>query len=388
MSQAGGPNSVGGVNIDFTGNVAPLEQAAKQAEQVVTQAASKMQSAASGVGGAGGPAQADTREYFERIRREAKMAGESVETNLNRPIYRLGETISQKVEPAWDKLFSKFKGTLSRAFIPLAIIGIFERLGATIARVTESSGSRLDKFYATLNPTNQVDWIKGLQSELDAINGKIAQLGDEQNNPFTKYAGAAVHFIREGETMNSLLEQQAALYEKIAVALQAQNSQTQKEAGKKKQDERKKEYDAEKAIVEQIAEIQQQADRDNASAFGQAFDEREDRLKAIKKIAGDSEDQEVKNAAQIATEAVMNAYRYRLKLIADEDEKARQEREQKEKESANRIRDIWTGVWRDIAQEQVGAFGVGGMALDPRVGDALELRARQNYAPPRVIGGI
>lgn len=43
MSQAGGPNSAGSVNIDFTGNVAPLEQAAKKAEAVVQQSAAKME---------------------------------------------------------------------------------------------------------------------------------------------------------------------------------------------------------------------------------------------------------------------------------------------------------------------------------------------------------
>jgi len=46
MSQAGGPNSAGSVNIDFTGNVAPLEQAAKKAEQVVEAASAKMEQAA------------------------------------------------------------------------------------------------------------------------------------------------------------------------------------------------------------------------------------------------------------------------------------------------------------------------------------------------------
>jgi len=45
MSQAGGPNSAGSVNIDFTGNVAPLEQAAKKAEQTVQQAATTMKAA-------------------------------------------------------------------------------------------------------------------------------------------------------------------------------------------------------------------------------------------------------------------------------------------------------------------------------------------------------
>jgi len=45
MSQAGGPNSAGSVNIDFTGNVAPLEQAAKKAEQTVQQAATNMKAA-------------------------------------------------------------------------------------------------------------------------------------------------------------------------------------------------------------------------------------------------------------------------------------------------------------------------------------------------------
>ena len=62
MSQAGGPNSAGSVNIDFTGNVAPLEQAAKKAEVAVQQSAEKMkaatveaaQAATAAVGSAGG----------------------------------------------------------------------------------------------------------------------------------------------------------------------------------------------------------------------------------------------------------------------------------------------------------------------------------------------
>ncbi len=63
MSQAGGPNSAGSVNIDFTGNVAPLEQAAKKAEQVVEAASAKMEqattqatTAAASTGAAGGSA--------------------------------------------------------------------------------------------------------------------------------------------------------------------------------------------------------------------------------------------------------------------------------------------------------------------------------------------
>lgn len=49
MSQAGGPNSAGSVNIDFTGNVAPVEQAAKKAEAVVSQSAANMQATMSSV---------------------------------------------------------------------------------------------------------------------------------------------------------------------------------------------------------------------------------------------------------------------------------------------------------------------------------------------------
>jgi len=54
MSQAGGPNSAGSVNIDFTGTTTGVEQAAKKAEATVQQAAQNMKAQVASVASAAG----------------------------------------------------------------------------------------------------------------------------------------------------------------------------------------------------------------------------------------------------------------------------------------------------------------------------------------------
>lgn len=330
MSQ-GGSGEVGRLGVAFTGDTTQLAQAAKEAEQIVEQSTAKMKASANDPAAALWAAKDKARysslypdeaaaaeaarvmdkesEMLRKVKAEAAATGEALELGPNRALYRLGETIDTKTAPAWDRLLKKFRGTITTAFLPLAIAGVFHRLGETIAKVTESSGSKLDKFYAKLNPNNTKEWVEGLQKQLDEINGKIAQMGDEQNG-ILPFVSQVKHLIVEGETYNGLLEQQAALYEKITVAQRSLNAQTQRDAGdtkKKKVDEdTKKTLEARADAVEKLAALTEEADSAGESEASAILGHTRNTIKEIEKIVGASEDPTIISAAQRAIEAIKN----------------------------------------------------------------------------------
>jgi hypothetical protein len=384
MSQAGGPNSAGSVNIDFTGNVAPLEQAAKKAEQTVQQSAEKMQqsvnqAAAGGAAGGGGAA--------------PYMPGE----NFGPQYTAQFEQVTQATNKAAAASTAWHTGVVAGARSILGpirqAIGVFVSLGSIFGLVAGAGYAVYQMFTAQSRAAAaSKKEVEGLRKELEGLFTSKPQTGipaevQERAEIFAaiekqrKFDSESFAKYREGSiTRGQLLASEAdskKLLEGEIANIQARYLAEKTEAEKNSiiaytNMRQKAEYDLARTIA-----------ANESGALGatlEAVAEEQNARATLK-------DQELSNRL-LAIDLELQRKLAAIKAEEDEQGRAIKERVNKEADAAQRVRDIWTGVWRDVAREQVGAFGIGGMALDPRVGDALELRARQNYTPPRVIGGI
>ena len=380
MSQAGGPNSAGSVNIDFTGNVAPLEQAAKKAEVAVQQSAEKMKAA--------------TVEAAQAATAAAGSAG-GVGPSSGFGVFGGSSFGGASGAASSGGRFSGLINGAKSAMVPLnGLFAILGRVNAVIALVSAGGYGLYRAFTASARAAAESKKeLEGLSKSLDGLYSQFkvnldkspAQIEAESlveieaartkadSEAFARYKDG----ILKAKDLAKFREQNDAAAERsisnvrknFDLARNKEATDSQIAYDKKRQ---KNAYDLAKIMAENEtgalgATLEAVAEEQNARATLQD-EELANRLLAI----------------DLALQRRLTAIR------AEEDEQAKaiEDRVKKEQEAAQRVRDIWTGVWRDIAQEQVGAFGIGGMALDPRVGDALELRARQNYTPPRVIGGI
>jgi len=168
MSQAGGPNSAGSVNIDFTGNVAPLEQAAKKAEQVVAQSAQKIQATANAAAGGPAAAASGSRPYmpgenfglmasvqFEAEAAKVTRSNDSIVQSLHRKSQAIGRVIG---------LYTRFVG----------VIGLVVGAGAGIIALLDRMGRKGYDTAAAIKETNKS--IEGMFAHLQKGEGSSPEI--------------------------------------------------------------------------------------------------------------------------------------------------------------------------------------------------------------------
>ncbi len=257
MSQAGGPNSAGSVNIDFTGTTTGVEQAAKKAEATVQQAAQNMKAqVASVASAAGGPAAAASggRPYmpgenfgpmasvqFEAEATKVTRSNDSIVQSLHRKSQAIGRVIG---------LYTRFVG----------VIGLVVGAGAGIIALLDRMGRKGYDTAAAIKETNKS--IEGMFAQFQKGEGSSPEILRE--NEFADLEVAKqdaidkISSLRNEARYSEAFEAETKMNEQIAKSTQAieqryrlRTSQLVEKIDKDRADKKAKlEYDIAKTVAE------------------------------------------------------------------------------------------------------------------------------------------
>jgi len=182
MSQAGGPNSAGSVNIDFTGNVAPLEQAAKKAEAVVEQSAAKM------------------KATVDATAKQAYMPGENYGPMYNAAAGAAGVAGSSSSRGGFSGLAQGAKAAMA----PLnALLSVFTRLVGVFGLASAAGYAIYQMFtFQSRAAAASKKEVEGLRKELESLFTSRAQTGIPLDVQEREEAFAAVQKLRQFDSDN------------------------------------------------------------------------------------------------------------------------------------------------------------------------------------------
>ena len=356
MSQAGGPNSAGSVNIDFTGNVAPLEQAAKKAEAVVEQSAAKMKAAA-GASPTASPSYMPGENFGPMYSATASVVETSTKAkarsfqNLIKPMNEVLNAYSRLI--GIGSLIAGMAGTVVWAFNYKAQAA--KKLKEDIDSLRESTKASFDQFTETDAPT----------SALDKYEKKLKAIDDLEKEKI-KQAKALRDGTGEGARLAS-----AGITAAENAAFEARG-EAERQFTKDKNEEEKKRLQANKAMNEKAAQEQASLDARVAGGYAEIYMNAEAQMQQ----AGETASGEL---LQVRLDAIAFERDEKIKAMDEANKKIADSAIEQERRVDRERRRLMENFYRDLRAQQTQGTEVSGFAAG-NLSQSLDLLNRQRSA--------